>query len=154
MTLAAADCLTLSGVVKRGYGVASGSAADPRFPAGTLRLQMPHFKARGLDLSDCYPGTINLDISPWRFAVGEPDYRFEYLRWSPDVPVETFSFCRCEIEHNGSSIAAWIYYPHPDTKPEHFQDAATVEILAPRLEGIGYGDRLTVRLGARAGSIK
>ena len=142
------EFVVISGTVKQGYGVASGTAGDPRFPAGTLRLQMPHFQALGLDLRPCFPGTINLDISPRRFAVGVPDYRFVELQWSPDAPAETFSFCACRIEYADSRVAGWIYHPHPETKPEHFHDESTVELLAPKLVGLRYGDRVTVRVGA------
>lgn len=138
--------LTLEGVVKRGYGVASGIADDPRFPHGTLRMQFPHFKARGLDLNGCFPGTINLDIAPLRFALREPDITFEMLHWSPQVPAETFSFCACEITYTRGSTTAWIYYPHPETKPEHFHGDSTIELLAPLIDGLVNGSalRLTV----------
>ena len=37
------------GVVVAGHGVASGRASDSPFAAGTIELQAPHFRARGLD---------------------------------------------------------------------------------------------------------
>lgn len=139
---------TLVGRVKRGYGVASGAAGDARFPQGTIRCQIPHFRRFGLDLDGCFPATINVDISPYRFELIAPDFRFEQLRWSPAVPAETFSFCACDVEFAGSTRAGWVYYPHPETKPEHFHDASTVELLAPKLKGLRYGDRLTVCVAA------
>lgn len=35
----------------QGHRVASGLNGNPAFPGGTLRMQAPFFKARGLDLS-------------------------------------------------------------------------------------------------------
>lgn len=148
MTAVDTERVTFSGTVKRGHGVASGVAGDSRYPAGTLRLQMPHFKALGLDLRSCFPGTINLDIAPLRLMMEHPDHRFVALQWSPHIPAETFSFCACRIEYAGTRVAGWIYYPHPETKPEHFQNPSTVELLAPKLEGIQCGDRLTVSVAA------
>jgi hypothetical protein len=36
-------------------------------------------------------------------------------------------------------VGGYIYWPHPETKPEHFQDPHTVEILAPGLDGVADG---------------
>ncbi len=142
------ESVAFTGRVKPGYGVASGRGGDSRYPGGTLPLQIPHFEARGLDLSSCFPGTINLDIAPLRFAVDRPDYRFDAVDWSPHIAPETFSFCACRITHAGETVAGWIYYPHPETKPEHFQDPSTVELLCPKLKGLHYGDQVTVQIAA------
>lgn len=138
--------MDITGTVKQGYGVASGTAGDPRFPTGTLNLQVPIFLERGLDLRDCFSGTINLDISPYRFAIKETTYRFQEVKWSPAAPAETFSFCPCTICHAGIVVRGWIYYPHPETKPEHFHDNSTMELLAPWMEGLSYGDSLVVQI--------
>lgn len=45
------------------------------------------------------------------------------------------------VPHKG-----WVYYPHPETKLGHFQAVTVIEILAPPISDIGYGDRLTVSL--------
>ena len=103
-------------------------------------------KERGARSIESDPVNVNLDISPLTFAVGEPDYRFAQLRWSSDAPAETFSFCACRVRHRDTAVPGWIYYPHPETKPEHFHDASTLEILAPWLEGVGVGDELTIEV--------
>ncbi|GAB4360527.1 MAG: hypothetical protein Kow006_30500 [Gammaproteobacteria bacterium] len=140
------DETLIPGVVTRGYGVASGLAGDPRFPEGTLALQFPLFRERGLSLDECYPGTVNVDISPLRFAIQRADFRFERLRWSAHVSAETFSFCRCRLLHQGNDYPAWIYYPHPETKPEHFHSASILEVVAPFIAGLDYGDAVTVHV--------
>ncbi len=128
------------GVVVRGHGVASGRAGDPRFPGGTLTLQAPHFKALGLDLSEFHIGTINVDCAPLSFRPGPDALLFEHVKWHPDVPAEMFSFARVSITHRGVRHPALVYFPHPETKPEHFQPGGVAEIIAPRIERLAYGD--------------
>jgi hypothetical protein len=143
----------VTGVVQAGYRVASGLADNNSpYPAGTIALQMPHFKRLGLDLSDCYPGTLNVNIAPVEFALVKPAYTFPDLCWIEGFDPETFSFCHCDIEFQNQSYAGWIYYPHPETKIGHHQPPTLVEILAPRIVGIGYGDR--VNLTARSAEIR
>jgi hypothetical protein len=39
-----------------------------------------------------------------------------------------------------------IYYPHPETKPEHFQSPDLVEIIAFPLEDLNDGDKLMMEV--------
>ncbi|CAL6080542.1 Conserved_hypothetical protein [Hexamita inflata] len=39
-----------------------------------------------------------------------------------------------------------IYWPHPETKPFHFQDSKVVEVLAVFNDKIKYGDEVTVHI--------
>ncbi|MEM8560179.1 MAG: hypothetical protein AAGG50_20360, partial [Bacteroidota bacterium] len=58
---------------------------------------------------------------------------------------EDFSFMDARIGAEARPLVdALIYYPHPDTKPAHAQPPDVLEVLAPRVDGLGYGD--TVRL--------
>ena len=136
----------IEGTVVRGHGVASGTGGDPRFPGGTLRLQIPIFASLGLDLTAFHPGTINLDISPEKFEMLRPKCTFADVRWHPECPPETFSFFDCTISNptTNQRAPALIYRPHPETKPEHFHDPSVLEILAPKLEGLSYGQRLLI----------
>ena len=61
--------ISITGKVISGYGVASGKGNDSRYPEGTLKLQMPFFKERGLDLSVFFIGTININIAPKQFKI-------------------------------------------------------------------------------------
>ncbi len=132
------------GAVVRGHGVASGRSGDPRFPGGTIAMQIPFFRARGLDLAGFFPGTINVDVSPWSFRPGPEARRFERVAWHPGTPAETFSFARVTLVRKGVRIPALVYWPHPETKPEHFQPTGVVEILAPRIEGVEPGDAVAI----------
>ena len=135
------------GTVVRGHGVASGRAGDPRFPRGTVALQAPFFRERGLDLSGFFPGTVNVDVSPWSFSPGPDALRFERVKWHPDVPPETFSFARATLVRKGERRPALVYWPHPETKPDHFQPPGVVEILAPRVPGLEPGDAVAIEAG-------
>ncbi len=123
--------------VVRGHGVASGSSNS--VPSGTIARQLPHFRKLGLELGDCWPGTLNLSVEPLRLAIVRPAYLFASVDWDENGPPETFSFSRCRVRTGELEVAGWIYYPHPETKPRHFQPPGVVEILAPWLPGIAYG---------------
>ncbi len=135
---------TVDGVVVRGHGVASGKAGDPRFPGGTVAMQIPFFRELGLDLSGYHPGTMNVDCAPLRFRPGPDALLFENVKWHPDMPAETFSFARAALVHRGVRYPAWIYWPHPETKPEHFQPGGVAEVIAPRIPGLAYGDSVAL----------
>ncbi|ARA94665.1 hypothetical protein AWN76_016895 [Rhodothermaceae bacterium RA] len=129
------------GLVVRGHGVASGRKNDPRFPGGTLRMQLPHFRARGLDLSAYYRGTINVCIAPHRYVVRRPRCTFRHVRWHPTEPAEDFSFFDTRLETaDGRRYPGLIYYPHPETKPEHVQPPDVLEVLTVFIPGLRYGD--------------
>lgn len=133
---------TVPGTVVRGHGVASGRAGDPRFPGGTVAMQIPFFRALGLDLSGLHPGTVNVDCAPRSFRPGPGARLFERVKWHPDMPAETFSFARATLVRGEERFPAWIYWPHPETKPEHFQPGGVAEVIAPLVPGLAYGDRV------------
>ncbi|HUF39192.1 MAG TPA: hypothetical protein VMN57_11775 [Anaerolineales bacterium] len=140
------DRVTLPGIVERGHGVASGQAEDSPFPHGTIEMQTPFFKELGLDLADFYPGTLNISIAPRTFVLVRPEFTFREVAWTPEIPPEDFSFSRCGLIFDGRRYNALIYTPHPETKIRHFQSPETLEILAPYIEGIRYGDNVQLQL--------
>lgn len=134
----------VSGTVIKGHGVASGRAGDSRFPGGTIAMQIPYFKALGLDLSSFHPGTANVDCAPWAFRPGPDALLFERVKWHPDMPAETFSFAKIRLMHKGKDYPAYIYQPHPETKAEHFQPGCAAEVIAPKIGGLAYGDPVAI----------
>jgi len=141
----------LRGTVVEGHRVASGLNGDPRFPEGTLAMQMRFFLEGGMDLSGYHRATINLDLSPWRFVVRNPVKTFPDLKWCPTEPAEDFSFFDCLVAPAGNSQAlkfreGLIYYPHPETKPEHFQSPHVLEILSEFIQDLEYGGILELAL--------
>lgn len=139
--------ITLTGRLEKGYRVASGpSKAYPEY--GSIEKQKPYFKELGLDLDHTFNGTLNISIRPYEFRMAGPEYTFENVEWTELTNAETFSFSRCKIEFRGKEYDGWVYYPHPETKKDHFQDASTVEVLAPFIAGIEYGDAVEISLDA------
>ncbi len=133
--------------VVRGHQVASGSNGDPRFPGGTVRMQVPHFLALGLDLGLLYPGTLNISIAPLCYRVVQPRFKFVKVKWHPTEPAETFSFFDIRLlRENESPVRGFIYHPHPETKPEHFQKSDVLEVLLPYVEGISVGSKLKIEI--------
>jgi hypothetical protein len=132
-------------VIVQGHRVASGLNGNPRFPGGTLRMQSPFFKDLGLDLSHYHLGTLNVSIEPLKYRVVKPKLMFCSLKWHPSEPAEDFSFFDVVLHHEGTSpVAGLIYFPHPATKPEHFQKPDVLELLLPWSEGLTYGARITL----------
>ena len=136
----------LHGRLARGYRVASGPSAD--YPYGALDRQRPLFAARGLDLSACFNGSLNVDLSPRTFKVVKPQHTFPLVEWTDLHPPETFSFSRCKVIYRETEYDGWVYYPHPETKKRNFQNPSLMEVIALEIPGIRYGDELDVLVNA------
>ena len=134
----------IHGIVVQGYRVASGPSKD--YPYGALDRQRPLFKERGLDLSACFNGTLNIDIRPITFKLVKPEFTFQHVEWTDLHPPEHFSFSRCKVIHKDIEYEGWIYYPHPETKLRHFQNPSLLEVIAYAIPDIKYGDELDVLL--------
>jgi hypothetical protein len=133
--------------IVRGHQVASGLKGDARFPGGTVRMQAPHFLARGLDFTAFYPATLNVSIAPWRYRIVRPCRTFRAVKWHATEPAEDFSFFDVKL-HLASAVpvTGLIYLPHPETKPEHFQNPDVLELLLPWVEGLDYGTRVALEV--------
>lgn len=148
-----ADLIQITGQVMPGHGVASGRAHHSPYPQGSVSMQLPFFKALGLDLSDCWAGTVNVSIAPKTWALTRADYCFEHLAWTHLHPPETFSFVRVQLSWQGREVNAWVYRPHPETKSTHYQAPAVIELIAPYLNGLAYGDFVNLTFTADSISI-
>ncbi len=110
-------------------------------------MQMPYFQSLGLDLSAFHLGTVNVSIEPLRYRVLNPRYTFRAVKWHPLDPAEDFSFFDVRvIRDGGESLDGLIYYPHPETKPTHFQQPDILELLLPFVEGLRYGIPLKLEI--------
>ena len=96
-----------------------------------------------------FNGTLNISIAPYEFEMKKPEYKFKNVKWTELTNAETFSFSRCKMIFKGKEYNGWVYYPHPETKKDHFQSRSTVEVLAPRIEGIKYGNAVEITLDQR-----
>lgn len=150
----------IEAVVKQGHRVASGtSASDPRFneDGGTIRLQIPEFKKHGLDLDVYFGGrvdeayvcgTLGLDMAPQHLLLVNPEYYFTDVRWTDKFDqrgapfVENFYLSPARVTFNGVAYKALLYIPDPKTKPGHYHPPSTVEVIAQKIPGIAYGDKV------------
>ena len=124
-------------IVVPGHRVASGENNNPRFPGGTLRMQAPFFRELGLDLSRFHDGTVNVSVAPAVYQVVRPCMMFPQVKWHPVEPAEDFLFFDVKVyPPGGRGTAGYIYYPSPETKPEHFQKPGVLELLLPFIYGL------------------
>lgn len=120
---------------------------NPNFPGGTIRMQMPFFKERGLDLAPYYLGTLNVSIASLGYRPVKAPMTFPQVKWHPVDPAETFSFFHIwRVLPDGSRIGGLVYYPHPETKPKHFQPPDMLELMFPRMQGLEYGMELDLEV--------
>lgn len=136
--------LKVEGVVVQGHQIASGLNPDSPYSTSALELQSPFFENGGLDLSPFFFGTLNVSIRPYTFTLTNPQYTFRQVNWTPHHPPEDFSFSRLRLAYEGIEYNGWLYYPHPETKITHFQDPSILEIIAPYVPNITYGDEVGV----------
>ena len=134
----------LTGILAQGHQVASRPSRD--YPYSSLEKQKPYFKDLGLDLHPYFNGTLNISIAPFQYEMTAPEFTFELVEWTDLHPPETFSFSRCRVKFNGQAYEGWVYYPHPETKKNHFQNRSLVEVITYEIAGIKYGDRLEMEL--------
>lgn len=117
-------------------------------------MQQAAFAQRGLDLSAYFSGTLNISIHPHTYTVRRSLYTFRNVKWASHRPAEDFSFFDCRLVRDGQTVtstkqtsyAGLIYYPHPDTKPMHFQSPDILEVLTPFIDGLSYGDTVLLNL--------
>lgn len=137
----------IKALIVAGHRVASGLNGNPRFPGGTLRMQIPYFRKLGLDLGHFHLGTLNVSIAPLSYRVVKAKHTFTGVKWHPTEPAEDFSFFDMRLVRPGlPAIAGFIYFPHPDTKPEHFQQPDVLELLLPFVAGLAYGTELSLEI--------
>ncbi|HRJ74846.1 MAG TPA: hypothetical protein PLX90_02565, partial [Anaerolineales bacterium] len=85
-------------------------------------------------------------IAPLTFKMRQPEFTFEKVEWTDLHPPETFSFSRCNVIFKSKEYAGWVYYPHPETKKNHFQNPSLIEVIAIEIPNIQYGDSVDVEI--------
>lgn len=134
----------VAGVVIEGYRVASGASSESPYSAGSITLQVPRFRERGLDLSGYFPATLNIRAACKALDLTNPRYTFRNVVWTDHHGPEDFSFSPCEVEYHDTVYSGLIYYPHPSTKPGHQHPPNVVEVITKRIEGVEYGHVVTL----------
>lgn len=143
--------IIIDGKIKQGFRIASGLNLDPPMVSGlklnnTITLQKPFFIENKIPrIQEVYNGTINLDIAPRIFKILKPDYTVT-CQWHPDV-LETFWLVDVAIKYKKQLYPAYIYYPRPSSVKSHKDD--TVELLAEKIQGLKYGDMVSIIIDAK-----
>jgi len=136
----------VEGTIIAGHGAASGSGKDPRYPQGTLYLQIPYFQQIGIDLSAYYAGTLNVHLGDRTVRVIQPKFKAMGVAWSSHIPPENFFFFDVWATFEGHSYRGLIYMPDPSTKTDHFQDPSMVELLLPKIPGVKEGKSISLKV--------
>lgn len=136
--------IVITGKVKQGLRIASGSNLDPTLKLNnTIYLQKPFFeKAHIPNISEFYNGTINLDISPNKFKILQPDYEVT-CEWIDGV-TETFWFVEVSINFKNKKYQGYIYYPCPSKVKSHNDD--TIELLSKKIPDLHYDDLISIEV--------
>lgn len=140
------EYILVRGEIKSGYGVASGKGKDERYPEGALKQQFKRFLGRGLDLSNYFMGTINLDISPCSYEIKKLKHFFKNIDWSDFIPPENFYFFDVSLHYNDKTYKGLVYMPDPETKENHIQKPNILELIFPNIEGLEYGSIVDIEL--------
>lgn len=138
--------MIVRGTIVSGHGVASGRGDDPRYPKGTLYLQIPHFESLGIDISPFHMGTLNIDVGDKSVRIIRPKYCALGIKWSPHIPPENFFFFDVQATYEGHTYTGLIYLPDPATKTDHFQDPSIIELLLPEIPGIKSGKSISLEV--------
>ena len=145
---------TIEATVVRGHRIASGACGDPRFPAGTIALQLPFFR-RLVPKFDAYlgcpafAGTINLAVGR-AVTIDNPEICLNAIGWTPLFAPERFFLSQGMLNHRGGRYPVFLYMPDPATKPDHAQPPDRIELLAAPIAGLAYGDRVSLHYAAAA----
>lgn len=101
---------------------------------GTLSRQLPLISQNFPEVSDCYRGTINLEVE-CPLTVTTPDHRTAPLAWTASRrTTEVFDLLRIELElntdHATQLVPAWLYIAHFSP---HRQTPTIHEVIAKPL---------------------
>ena len=149
---------TVSGVVVEGYRIASGLNREGAItgPNGevvrdSFVRQRKFFEAEIPEMKSVWTGTINLSIAPKACHMLKWDYEVT-CEWQPGT-VETFGIVKDVIlRARGGMYNGFIYYPLPS--PIHSPRHDLIELLAPKIEGLAYGDEVSIDVAADTISIQ
>jgi CTP-dependent riboflavin kinase len=113
-------------------------------------MQAPIFKQidTEVDLKNCFLGTLNVNIAPKAWEMIKPWKSFESVKWYIYHEPEDFYFLNCNILFQKEIFQGYIYYPSPKTKKIHFHNVSTMEIIAPKIKNISYGDAVVIHVSS------
>lgn len=133
-------------IVVKGHQVASGKANNSPYPKGTIAMQAPYFAQAGIDLTEFEHATINIALNIKAIALKHYDFQVRQLKWFHKIPPESFGFIKCQLIFGENTYDGLIYHVEPETKVDHQQPPNVLEILAPRITPLSYGDSGTIKI--------
>lgn len=134
----------VQGVVIRGARRASNIDGDSPYGRGTLEFQFPIFRERGLDLSSCFVGTLNVSIAPKTWAMVPNEMTFREVKWYPGKR-EDFFFSKSVLVFRGKRYPACVYCASPG-KPHYLRGPSLLEIITEKITEIKYGDTVMLEI--------
>ena len=141
--------LLVHGIVKQGFRIASGMNKEGiPGPYGTilkdsLVRQRPFFEKEVPEMKELWTGTINVNIAPRLCKILKYDHTIT-CEWHPGI-TETFGLVKgLTVIAHGKRYPAILYYPLPSEI--HIPRDEVIEIIAPKIEGLSYGDKVVVEV--------
>ena len=149
--------MEIAGIVTEGYRIASGSNTEGvPGPFGEMLKdsfvrQRVFFEKEVPELKSVWTGTINLNISPRSARMNAFDHTIT-CEWHPGI-TETFGIVSGITLHaKGRTYKdCFIYYPMPSDI--HTPRYEIIELLAPKVEGLSYGDSITIEVSEEKVSV-
>lgn len=122
-------------------------AADCPWPGGSVARQLPLMARHGVPVDELYAGTLNIALDCTDVPYPS-QFEFDFvLDWrSPDKPTH-FRLHALKVYFEGAEYLGWSYrkiYPEGFVS-RHPQPSNVIEILAPKVSGIQYGDAVSVK---------
>ena len=136
----------VGGRIVRGLRAASGASRVMR--RGTIKLQLPHFRATLPEFDEFFdgrlgPGTLNVEVRHRRVRVLKPAIHLTGIRWERGA-FESFYLSPCTLRYSGKAYRGLLYIPDPETKPDGLPVGNVLEVLTTRVPFIRYGSPVQV----------
>ena len=142
--------MKISGIVTEGYRIASGANKGGILgPKGQILTdsfvrQRVFFEKEIPELKRVWTGTININIAPHEARMDAFDHTIT-CEWHPGI-TETFGIISgVTLYARGKKYTGcFIYYPMPSDihTPRH----DIIEVMAPKVEGLSYGNEVTIEV--------
>jgi hypothetical protein len=137
----------ITGKVTQGYRIASGLNKEGIPGPGGIILKESFPRQRGFfekeipEMKEMWTGTINVNISPRTHTMLAFDHEIT-CEWHPGI-TETFGIVKnVTLIRDGKEYPAMIYYPF--ASDIHIPRLDTIEVLAPKVEGLKYGETVSL----------
>ncbi len=136
--------LSHNGKVVKGHQIASGLSSTGKDGLNaTVVQQMPFFIKEGIpQIEQMFTGTVNVNLQGHTFDITSPTYTVT-CEWHPGVK-ETFWFVPAILGHKDKRYEGYVYFPLP-SEIQH-RNKEVVELLMPKIDGLVYGDDVTIEL--------